>query len=682
MNLENFVHNGKKAIKTTICAGLASVMLFLTGCPPVVTPPEPPPETPTELPDTSVLTPTEAAGISNVNPDSLTFSSPVDYIVGDIIVSGITNNTPEGLFREVTGVSSDERTLYTETASLEEAISNADFEFSSALSPNGASFSGLRGISAPQRDLTGAAFHLAFEDVVLFDLDGNPSTTWDQITADGTLSFNINVSIGAKIANYSLQKIKFQVQIPESLDLEIGVLGNVGSFDLKKTVGEFNLPPFLIGTIPCVPPIPLIVKPKFEIVVGIGGQISDLTAKVNQEATATVGLAYENSSWSPIKQFTNSFEFTPPTLSNTLSVEAYAGPKLAFRLYGVAGPYGELNGSLRLELDGSNHEWNLYGGLEAVLGVDVKIFKKTLLDYSLKVLDFEKWLAGGNNGNPSTRDKLLFVTGREGIVIDSDYAQIYTMDSNGSNLKNLTNFRLLFNDYDPCWSPDGKKIAFVSKQDGNKEIYTMNSDGSNPQRLTNNSADDFDPDWSPDGTKILFVTNRDPTYSRKIWVMNADGTSQQKLGNLYNVNSDPRWSPDGTKIVFSSIDPNGRWGIYTANSDGDLSSRLKLIDGGSEYAPSWSPDGTKIALVSGRDGNNEIYTMNSNGSNLTRLTNNSATDSNPSWSRDGKKIFFVSNRNQYLQLHVMNADGSGVYRIPTKDYCHDNYPRVCPVPAQ
>ncbi len=60
---------------------------------------------------------------------------------------------------------------------------------------------------------------------------------------------------------------------------------------------------------------------------------------------------------------------------------------------------------------------------------------------------------------------------------------------------------------EPSWSPDGTKIAFTSKRDGNPEIYTMNADGSGVRRLTNNPRDDSDPDWSSDGTKIAFETN-------------------------------------------------------------------------------------------------------------------------------------------------------------------------------
>ena len=72
-----------------------------------------------------------------------------------------------------------------------------------------------------------------------------------------------------------------------------------------------------------------------------------------------------------------------------------------------------------------------------------------------------------------------------------------------------------------------------------------------------------------------------------------------------------------------------------------------------------SSDGSKIAFRSFRDGNEEIYVMNADGTNQTRLTNNAAIDTEPSFSPDGSKIAFQSNRDGHKDLYVMNADGSG-----------------------
>jgi len=81
--------------------------------------------------------------------------------------------------------------------------------------------------------------------------------------------------------------------------------------------------------------------------------------------------------------------------------------------------------------------------------------------------------------------------------------------------------------------------------------------------------------------------------------------------------------------------------------------------------------GDQLAFVSERDGNKEIYVMNMDGTNLRRLTSNSATDESPSWSPDGTHIVFHSDRSGNRQIYVMNNDGSNVVRL-TKDYKSDN----------
>jgi Tol biopolymer transport system component len=117
-----------------------------------------------------------------------------------------------------------------------------------------------------------------------------------------------------------------------------------------------------------------------------------------------------------------------------------------------------------------------------------------------------------------------------------------------------------------------------------------------------------------------------------------------------------------SKIAFVSY-RDGNAEIYVMNPDG--SDQTRITDHpASDVNPSWSPDGSRIAFTSNRDGNSEIYVMNADGSGLTRLTNDPAFDGSPTWSPDGRKIAFVSTRADVLELGpfsniwVMNADGS------------------------
>lgn len=224
-----------------------------------------------------------------------------------------------------------------------------------------------------------------------------------------------------------------------------------------------------------------------------------------------------------------------------------------------------------------------------------------------------------------------------------EHLAIYVMDSDGGHLTRLTGGPA--DDLLPVWSPDGKRLAFVSDRDGNMEIYVMNADGSGVTRLTNNSATDGDPAWSPDGKRIAFDSDRDG--NREVYVMNADGNRQIRLTDNPADDGSPTWSPDGKRMAFSST-REGLNRIYIMNADGG--GLTCLTEGeANDMWPIWSPQGTEIAFISDRDNsfwykNDEIYTMNVNGRNQTNITHYPGQDSIPSWSPDGKQIVFSSRR--------------------------------------
>jgi Tol biopolymer transport system component len=132
-----------------------------------------------------------------------------------------------------------------------------------------------------------------------------------------------------------------------------------------------------------------------------------------------------------------------------------------------------------------------------------------------------------------------------------------------------------------------------------------------------------------------------------------------------------------TKIAFLS-ERDGNREIYVIDSDG--SNLTRLTDNSADDSDqSWSPDGTQIAYASQQDGNSEIYKVSADGSNPTRLTDNSSYESSPAWSPDGQKIAFRTDRHgsSNYEIYVINSDGTGERRV-TDNATSDNYPTWSP----
>lgn len=191
------------------------------------------------------------------------------------------------------------------------------------------------------------------------------------------------------------------------------------------------------------------------------------------------------------------------------------------------------------------------------------------------------------------------------------------------------------------------QLAYASQVGNLSQIFVVNSDGSDRRQITKLPEGACQPDWSPDGKRLVFISpcanNSDSYPGAAMYIINADGSGLLPLPTLSGGDYDPKWSPDGKFIAFTSLRNSGRAQIYILalenNQVNSLSNRY-----GVDYQPAWSPDGKKIVFVSNRRSSPQIWIMDADGQNPIQFThNNNFIVTRPSWSPDGKTILYTQN---------------------------------------
>ncbi len=241
---------------------------------------------------------------------------------------------------------------------------------------------------------------------------------------------------------------------------------------------------------------------------------------------------------------------------------------------------------------------------------------------------------------------------------------------------------LIFNSCDttePQPTDFHNKILFTSSRSGKPQLYMMNPDGSGIRQITSGNYWHTDGRWSPDAKQIVCNTEENSTTAgSSMVVMNSDGSNRKLLG----YGNQMSWHPDGSKILFSyspSIEV-GIYGIflYTIYSDG--TNRTKLQINGEGGSPDFSPDGKKIAYVEpdyiGHPPKSKTKVINY--PDLTNIITIDSSGASPKWSPDGKEMAFskreISNKPND-NIYVMNSDGSNVQKITNNT---SNMPYIYP----
>ncbi len=219
-------------------------------------------------------------------------------------------------------------------------------------------------------------------------------------------------------------------------------------------------------------------------------------------------------------------------------------------------------------------------------------------------------------------------------------------------------------DQTPAWSPDGDRIVYHHNALWTEDstdvsgLYILNLETDSTRLLVEGSA--RSPDWRPDGERIAFAAG-------DIFSIRPDGSDLQRLidfGDAFH----PNWSPEGERLAFDTSyrDENGAHVIWLMDSDGNRLTDISEHGVGEWRNPDWSPDGRKLVHLRFLDNTfgEEVFVMDSTGSNPVRLTNNERNDRSPSWSPDGDWIAWspITDDGNY-ELWIMRADGTDKQKL-------------------
>jgi len=256
------------------------------------------------------------------------------------------------------------------------------------------------------------------------------------------------------------------------------------------------------------------------------------------------------------------------------------------------------------------------------------------------------------------------------------FKELFVMDMDGSNMRQLTNDRSL--SLSSSWDPAGKRLVFTSYRNRQPDLFIIDVATKAVKQVTNTNGTDIGAKFSADGNSIIAAIS--PNQNSELAQLSLSGAVLRHLTpSSRGIDVSPEFSPDFSQIVFCS-DRAGGPQIYVMGADGSAPHRISFVKSNYCTSPAWAPKGDKIAYVCRGDGGFQLFVSAPDGSNPRQLTSGGDNE-DPSWSPDGRYIAFSSTQGPGAgtSIALIRDDGSN-FREITTSRLGDGEPSWGPMP--